>query len=157
MPGRVVDNHYVNNVVFNLLEPEAGVPKDAWARCGEVWEAVLKTIETLSPSDWWFIVTNYLVEEEGDREWMNRIAAMAGQRGSTYLAVRLVCAREELLRRVADPARRRRRKISDPAMLERMLDTARLLTPAGPGTLTLDVTHLSPDGAAERILAHAGG
>jgi hypothetical protein len=154
-PGRVVDNHYVNNVIFGLLELGAGVPEEAWALCGEVWNPVLQTVETLSPPAWWFIVTNYLVEGKGDREWMDRVAAVARRRGSDYVPVRLICAREELMRRVTGPARRDRRKITDPAVLERLLDTTPLLTPAGPHTLTLDVTHLSADAAAERILVHA--
>jgi hypothetical protein len=154
-PGRVVDNHYVNNVILGLLEPGAGVPDEAWARCGEVWKPVLRTVETLSPPSWWFIVTNYLVDDRADREWIDRVAAVAAHRGSAYVPVRLTCAREELLRRVTGPARRDRRKITDPALLERLLDTTPLLTPAGPSTLTLDVTHLSPDAAAGRILGHA--
>ncbi len=153
--GRVVDNHYVNNVVFGLLEPGAGVPEEAWARCGEVWNAVLETVETLSPPGWWFIVTNFLVEEKDDQEWMDRVAAVAERRGSEYVPIQLICAREELLRRVAEPTRRDRRKITDPATLARLLDTTRLVMPAGPRALTLDVTQLSADAAAARIIAHA--
>lgn len=154
-PGRVVDNHHVNNVVFHLLEPGARLPQEAWARTGEVWDAVLKTMGTLSPPGWWFIVTNYLAEDKGDERWMNRVAAMALRRGSEYVPVRLVCERGELLRRVVDPARRTRHKLTDPGQLTHLLDSAGLLTPAAERTLNLDVTDLSPEAAAQRIIAHA--
>ena len=154
-PGRVVDNHYVNDVVFGLLDSDLGVPDEAWARVGEVWDAVLKTMETLSPPEWWFVVTNYLNEREDDALWMDRLALVARRRGSEYLPVRLLCSPDELLRRVADPARKASHKITDPAMVQRMVDSAGLLTPTAPRTLTLDVTELSPNAAAKRILAHA--
>lgn len=156
-PGRVVDNHYVNNVVFGLLDLAGGVPEEAWKRTGQVWDAVLETVETLSPPAWWFIITNYLVDDDGDREWMGRIAALAERRGSRYVPVRLTCARDELLRRVADPARRSAHKLADPAQLARLLETRPLLEPAFPTALTLDVTHLRPADAADRILAHPAG
>lgn len=155
--GRVVDNHYVNNVVFGLLEPGAGVPEEAWARCGEVWEAVLKTMETLSPAGWWFVLTNFLVEEQGDQRWVERVATAAERRGSEFLPVLLRCSRGELLRRAVEPARRARHKITDRAMLEHLLDTTTLLEPARPNRLTLDVTDLTANAAAERILAQAAG
>jgi Mrp family chromosome partitioning ATPase len=59
---RVVDNHYLANPIFGLID-EDGVtplPPDVRLRVRDVREAVTQTIEQISPRDWTVIFTHVL-------------------------------------------------------------------------------------------------
>ena len=64
---RVVDNHWINNPIFGLVAQDGvtPLPREVWARVGEVAEAVIRTVEELTPSTWHVIFTAYL--DGGDR------------------------------------------------------------------------------------------
>lgn len=72
--------------------------------------------------------------------------------GGTPLFVQLACDREELVVRVQSESRRRHQKLTDPqVLLDRYALSATL--PFAPH-LRLDTTHLPPQAAATRIVAH---
>jgi hypothetical protein len=155
----VVDNHYMNNPIFGVLDIDGVTPLDpiVWERTGEIVEAVLRTIETLSPASWSFVFTNYLQHgAEPDHRLFDRVAKVAVVRGNAFLPVRLTCEVEELARRVVSPERRERLKYVDAEGVRHLATTAEVLSPQVPH-LALDITHLSPDQAAARILDHAQG
>ncbi|MFI5282149.1 MAG: chloramphenicol phosphotransferase [Candidatus Dormibacterales bacterium] len=153
---RLVDNHYVNNPIFGLLDVDGlrPLPAGTWDRVAEVREAIVRTIETLSPKQWSFIFTNDLIDEPPDREWIARLAALAGDRGSVFIPVRLICDVEELCRRVVSPERKARLKGVSADDVRRRVKTEAVLDPGLPTTLTLDITAMPPEDAASRILTH---
>jgi thymidylate kinase len=53
---RLVDNHYLCNPIFGLIAEDGmtQLPGAVWERVDEISEAVLRTIETLSPAEWSF-------------------------------------------------------------------------------------------------------
>lgn len=155
--SRLVDNHYVNNPVFNLIDVDGRtpLPRMAWDLVAEVRNALAETIETLSPPDWSFIFTNHLVDEEEDREWFGRLEGIAASRGNPFVPVRLLCDLDELLRRVQSPERRGLKKLIDPDWLRRHYGQVEVLDPDHPDMLTLDVTHLTPEEAARIVLEHS--
>lgn len=157
LPGRLVDNHYVNNPIFGLLELDGitPLPPPVWDRVAEVRDAIVSTIETLSPPGWWVIFTNHLVDHPGDVAWVERLALLAERRGSRLVVVRLLCSLEELRRRRVRPGRRERMKQTDVSDLDARHPRERPLDPGLVGGLTLDVTELAPGDAADRILTHA--
>lgn len=153
--ARLIDNHYVNNPIFGLLDIDGvrPVPAGTWERVGEVRDAIVATIATLSPKEWSFIFTNDLIDGPQDREWFARLESLAAARGSAFLAVRLLCEPEELYRRIARPDRQARLKSTSPDWIKSRIATEQVLDPQSPATLTLDVTSMPPDEAADRILA----
>jgi len=153
---RLVDNHYVNNPIFGLLDVDGlrPLPPGTWDRVGEVRDAIVRTIETLSPRHWSFIFTNDLIDQPPDRAWIARLAALAGARGSVFIPVRLICDVEELCRRVVSPERKVLFKGISADDVRRRVKTEAVLDPGLPTTLTLDITTLPPDEAASLILAH---
>lgn len=154
--GRVVDNHSVNNPIFELIDlpSEGALPSVVWEHVDSVREGMLRTIEDLSPRTWWFIFTNYLVKGE-DEGYVQRLERLAERRGAVLIPVVLTCAPDEVLRRVVQPDRRARLKDTSVTRAGQALATRRLVDPGLPQSLQLDVTSLPPDQAAVRILQHA--
>lgn len=77
--------------------------------------------------------------------------------GGSVLFVQLMCAREELLRRVQSDARRARGKLTDPEVMMGLMDQYDLFAtiPCEP-TLRIDSTNLSPTEVAMQIATHYG-
>ena len=156
----VVDNHHVNNPIFSLVRVDGRtpLPRGVWARVAEVGEAVLSTVEALSPRGWSFVFTNFL--DDGDPEdhrLYRRVREVAEARRSRFVPVRLVCELDELCRRVASPERSGRLKMVDPAAVRQLGTTRRLLVPDDGDVLTLDITRLAPAESAKAILDQADG
>jgi hypothetical protein len=154
--ARLVDNHYVNNPIFHLLDV-AGVkplPAGAWDRVGEVRDAVLRTIEDLSPKSWSFIFTNDLIDRPEERAYVHRLAQLADRRRSIFVPVRLLCDVEELCARVVSPERRGLMKAVDAEWIRQRALTEEVLDPGLAATITLDTTSMRPDETVDLILAH---
>ena len=151
---RLVDNHYVNNPIFGLVEQDGvtSLPAEVWHRVHEVGEAVLKTVETLTPTDWHLVFTLYVGPEDGP--WVDRLVDVARARGSTFVPVRLLCDPEENARRIVMPERRDRMKSADAGEPYRLTELGPPFASMHPNELTLDVTQLAATEAATAILAH---
>ena len=155
--AKVVDNHWVNNPIFGLLETDGKtkLPEAAWDRVGEVRRAVHDTIATLSPPHWNFIFTHAGSEGDAvDLEIYASILSVAERRQALFVPITLTCAEEELVRRVMTPERRDRLKTTDPDAARLSSRTQRVLAAPHANRLDLDVTSLSALEAAERVHAH---
>ena len=154
---RVVDNHYANNVIFNLLpvDGETPLPRAAWDRIEEVRDAVIETIATLSPPEWTFVMT--LHATDGDRPWVDRVASIAAGRGSRFSVIRLLCSLDELMSRVTAPDRAERLKLLSIDGARSAFENQPILEYDHPNTLTLDITGLGPDAAADVVIGHIDG
>lgn len=150
---RLVDNHYVANPVLGLVAQDglSPLPAEVWDRVGDVRQAVLRTIERLSPLDWSMVFTADLAEDPESHDFVGRLASLASARGTDLVVVRLVCELDELRRRIVDPGRRNRMKsVSESDAVDghtRGLATLERWSP-----VTIDVTRLDPEEAAERVL-----
>ncbi len=157
--ARIVDNHYINNPVFSLIEQDGvtPLPDEVWKRTMQIRDGVFETIATLSPRDWNFVFTQVLVEGDAPLAIATYylLLDVAAQRSSLFIPVRLVCQTDELCRRVVTPKRRERMKSVDATVARRQSETLEVYRPDHPNTLTLDVTDHAPRRAAERIVQHA--
>ncbi len=98
------------------------------------------------------MLTNVLAETDDDRALYEKVKTMAAKRGSLFVPVQLRITKEEHLRRIVNPSRRDRWKSIDPHHVD---DETPLLAIAHPHVLELDVTDISPENAAEKIMNHA--
>jgi hypothetical protein len=151
--AQVVDNHWINDPIIKLVAKDgaAPVPAGVWPQIARVRAAVLDTIATLVPLETSFIFTHAGSDEDpADRVALEEYRSVALKRGARFIPVRLLCIEAELVKRIQSPERLGR-KLTDAAEASRL---ARLFTPLDPrlpGTLTLDVTTLSPEAAAAAI------
>jgi hypothetical protein len=157
-PFLLVDNHFINNVVFRLIDTDGNgpLPPRVWEHVGKVCAIVFDTMRYLAKPDRNFVLTNELVAgDEEDEQVFHEVRALATARGAAFLPVRLLIAPEELARRVVSPQRQALLKSRNPEEAWRMAREHQVYIPKGVDAFILDVTTLSPADAAEQILAEA--
>lgn len=154
--ARVIDNHWINNPIFGLIDQDGltPLPEGVWDRVGEVAEAVVRTVEELTPRPWHMVFTAHL-DGVTDIRTVTRLEEVAATRGATFVPVRLLCEPEENARRIVSSERRQAMKSMDPAEPVRLAAAGPPYDPGHPNQLTLDITALQPDPAAAAILDHA--
>ncbi len=155
-PFLLVDNHFINNVVFSLIDTDGNdpLPPRVWENVGKVRSIVFDTIRYLSKPERNFVLTNELVEgDAGDEKVFQEVRALATARGAALLPVRLIIAPEELARRVVSPQRQPLLKSRDPHEASRMAREHQVYIPKDVDYFELEVTTLSTADAAEQILA----
>jgi hypothetical protein len=151
---------YTSNVVFSVLDVDGvrDLPPNVWDHVGQVREVVYRAIEELSPREWSFVFTNVLIEANPADEYVvERLKAVAVHRDANYVPVVVTCDVDEILRRVTGADRRARLKWVNSKAVEHFVTSRALLPVDSHAPFTLDVTNLSPDQAAQRILDHLRG
>jgi hypothetical protein len=155
-PFLLVDNHFINNVVFRLIDTDGigPLPPRVWEHVGKVRSIVFDTIRYLSRPERNFVLTNELIEGDAeDEKVFQEVRALATARGAAFLPVRLLIAPEELAQRVVSPQRQALLKSRDPHEALRMAREHQVYIPKDVDYFELDVTKLLPADAAEQILA----
>lgn len=150
----VVDNHRVNQVILDLLDPDgrSSVPAGVYRNVARVRSVVLDTVRDFAKTERGFVFMNHLLEGADESlATYSEVAATARARGAKFLPVRFGITPRELARRVVSAERRESLKAIDPEAAEALASTARVFVPPDPH-LDLDVTWLSPERAAARIL-----
>ena len=158
--ARLVDNHSINNVIFNLIDGDGvtPLPAEIWPRVAQVRAAVLDTIVNVSPPALSFIFTNFIRgEDDGEYAAFLEFVAVADARGSLYVPVLLSCETEELVQRIVRPDRRARMKMIDPIQGRRWNDDLPPFRTDHPNALALDVTRRIPAESVRAILEWAAG
>ena len=155
-PFLLVDNHFINNVVFRLIDTDgkSPLPPRVWENVRKVRAIVFDTLRELAQPARNFVLTNQLVEGAAeDEKVFQEVRALARARGAAFLPVRLLIAPEELARRVVSPQRQALLKSRDPHEAWRIAREHQVYIPKDVDYFALEVTTLAPADAAERILA----
>lgn len=156
--ARLIDNHSIANVIFNVLNVDGitPLPPSVWVRVGRVRAAVFDAITNLSPPAMSFVFTNYIRgDDPADVAVFEEFLALAAKRGAAYVPVLLSCETPELLRRIVQPDRAARMKLIDPVEGARINDEIPPFETDHANVLRLDVTALAPDAAAATTIAWA--
>ena len=152
------DNHLINNVVFSLIDPDgvSPIPLRVWDKVSAVRSIALETVLHHSRRGRSFVFTNELLEGQArHKHYFTEVASLAAANAAALVPVRLLISGDELARRVASPGRAEMFKDVDANSARGRPDACTLLRPEGFNCLDLDVSCLSADQAAERILSHA--
>jgi len=155
--ARIVDNHWFNNPILHLLDEDgtAPLPKGVWEYTGRVRQTVLDAIATYSPPSANFIFTHAGLEgDERSTRTYRQFVEAARQCDAVFVPVRLLCAEEELARRVSSPERREHLKSINVETSRSRSQNALVLDIPHQHALTLDVTFTSPLESAAAIRDH---
>jgi len=156
--AKLVDNHTIANVIFNVLDQDGirPLPAGVWAYVGQVRRTVLDAMMHLSPPYLSFIFTNYIRgQDEAEYAHFLENVAVAEVRGCRFVPVRVTCDTAELMNRIGTESRRRRMKLLDPIEARRLNDEVPQFETDHPNFLTVDTTNRTPPEAAQLILSHS--
>jgi shikimate kinase len=144
MPAKLVDNHHWLNPLFSLVEQDGKtpLPNEIWEQVAQIRRAVFRTVATLSPLNWNFVLTHAATGSALDHEIAAEILETARSRQAHLLTVRLTCSADELAARVVSPERRLRMKETDTEAARRNA-TKSPFDPAHENSIMIDTTDLS--------------
>jgi shikimate kinase len=153
LPAKLVDNHHWLNPVFSLIKQDGKtpLPRGVWEQVAQVRKAVFRTMATLSPNDWNFVLTHASTGSALDHEIAGDILEAACLRKADLLTVRLTCSADQLAARVVSPDRRLRMKETNPDAA-RLNAIKPLFDPGQANTITINTTGLSAEETAARII-----
>lgn len=155
---RLVDAHLINNPIFSLipLDGKTNITKRTWANRVKIWQAVFDTMIHISPPEFSFVLTNYLSQyDPEDVEWFEQVKAMAEAREALFVPVLLTIDPAEHKNRIVRSERKDRYKETNPEAPARYAAEDRLIEIVHPNLLEVDVTELTPEDVAKKIILHA--
>ena len=147
----VCDNQLVNNPIFTLLNYDGfgTIPDFAWDTIKRIRDSVFDFMIQEECNN--YILTNVLNDDPGDRALFKQVKDLASQRSSLFVPVKLLISEEEHIKRIQQPERLLRYKSIS---VDDVYADYTLLQPEHPHLLEFDVSELTAQDAAHKVLAH---
>ena len=149
-PGRLFDNHAAIDLARTLFD--FGAPG--------FWELVhsvrCSALDAAAAHGVALVVTTFCYANPDDRPQYQDFEAIMRRHGGELLPVFLHCSREEAARRVGNPDRVERRKMSSAESLIKDLDRYNFSPVPRPDCLKLDTEVRSAEATAREIVSHFG-
>jgi hypothetical protein len=150
VPGRLSDNHAAIDLARTVLD--FGAPG--------FWELVhgvrCSALEAAAEHGVSLVVTTFCYAEPEDRPQYEDFEAIMQRHGGKLLPVFLHCSREEAARRVGNPDRLERRKLTSPDILIRDFDRYDFAPVPRADCLKFDTGTRPAEATAREIIAHFG-
>ncbi|THD55685.1 MAG: hypothetical protein E8A46_05020 [Bradyrhizobium sp.] len=150
VPGRLFDNHAAIDLARTVFD--FGAP-GFWMLVHNVRCAALDAAAAHGVS---LVVTTFCYAEPDDRPQYEDFEAIMRRRGGELLPVFLHCSREEAIRRIGNPDRVERRKMTSAEALLRDLELYNLSPLPRADCLRLDTEVRSAEATAREIVSHFG-
>lgn len=148
VPGRLFDNHAAIDVARTVFE--FGAP-GFWQLVHAVRMSVLDAAAEHGVP---LLVATYCYAEPDDRPALEQFEAILRRHGGELLPVFLHCSAAEAARRVGNPDRAQRRKITSEQGLAEFLARFSIVPVPRPDCLKLDTGARSAEATAEAIVRH---
>lgn len=124
-----------------------------WAAVNQALDVTLYTIAEVCPKENNFVITSeMLVDNPYHQNYFERVQRAAAMRGAILTPVRLICELNELLNRVQNTGRSAYFKTRDAELITKRFADEQVFFSKMPNEFTLDVTHLTPEASAEKIM-----
>lgn len=150
-PAKFFDNHL-------LIDPVAALLDRTSSEYQPLRESVRKLfLSTISNSAELKNTAIVFTDQQSSSQLGSSVAReyekAAKERCCRFLSIRIECNEEEHIRRATSPERKdsRMTKLTDESLLRRMRETEDVFSFGGEDELTIDVTDLAPEDAAQRI------
>jgi hypothetical protein len=150
VPGRLFDNHAGIDLARTIFEFDA---PGFWDLVHTVRDAALEAAAAHGAP---LVVTTFCYVEPDDRPQLEKFGEIMQRHGGELLPVFLHCSRGEAMRRVGNPDRVERRKLSSAASLAEYLDQYVFTSLPRPDCLKLDTEVRSAEATAQEIVRHFG-
>jgi len=150
VPGRLFDNHAAIDLARTIFD--FGAPG--------FWDLVHRVrytaLETAAANGVALVVATFCYAEPDDLPQFERFEEILRRHDGELLPVFLHCVREEALRRVGNPDRVERRKMTSAQSLSKFLDDNNFKPVPRANCLMLDTEVRSAEAAAQDIVSHFG-
>ncbi len=150
VPGRLFDNHAAIDLARTLFD--FGAPG--------FWELVHATrysaLEAAGEHSVALVVTTFCYADPDDLPQFEKFEEVMRRHDGALLPVFLHCSREEATRRIGNPDRVERRKMTSAARLIKELDAYSFTAVPRAGCLTLDTGVRPAESTAREIIGHFG-
>lgn len=150
VPGRLFDNHAAIDVARTVFD--FGAP-GFWELIHEVR---CKVVEAAAAQDTRLLVMTECYAEPDDLPSFTELEGIVLRGGGAVLPVFLHCSREEAMRRVGNPDRAERRKITSAEGLDAFVARYKLTQVPRPNCLSLQTDTHAPETTARDIIRHFG-
>ena len=150
VPGRLADNHAAIDFARTIFD--FGAP-GFWELVHDVRCSAIAAAATNGVS---LLVTTFCYAEPDDREQFEKFEEIVQRRGGELLPVFLHCSRDEAVRRVGNPDRVERRKMTSGESLIKYLDSYDFTAVPRPDCLKLDTGAAPATVTAQDIVSHFG-
>tara|TARA_Y100001960_G_scaffold322961_1_gene400481 strand:+ start:2272 stop:2814 length:543 start_codon:yes stop_codon:yes gene_type:complete len=140
--AKVIDNHKVNNLVFDIKEFGEDVPEEVWKFTGLVKDSLLELLSSLKQTDD-YIFTGCLAKPT--LNGYHRSKKLADAIGAELFVITLECSNEEVLNRADTPERRARKKLTDIELYKKLMETKSIINPDLPNCYTINNTNQTPE------------
>jgi len=157
---RIVDNHLINNLIFTLIEKDdtSPIPEDVRTNILKIWDIVFDTLTNIADANHNFVLTNVLLEsKKRDHEFYHKVRNMAEQRQALFVPIRLLCQNNELERRIVNPERKERHKLTNLERARDIIENDSLLNIAHPNLLNLETTGMTSIQVAQKVMNYVQG
>jgi hypothetical protein len=150
IPGRLFDNHAAIDLARTIFD--FGAP-GFWELVHSVRYAAFDAAAEHSVG---FVVTTFCYVEPDDRIQFEKFEQIVQRHGGELLPVFLHCSREEAARRVGNPDRVERRKMTSRESLSSYLDTYKFTPIPRPNCLELNTEMRPAEATVREIIRHFG-
>ena len=124
-----------------------------WAAVNQALDVTLYTIAEVCPKNCNFVITSeMLANNPYHQHYFQRVVSAATKRSATLTPVRVICELDELLNRVQNTNRLKYFKTRDVNLIKQRFAENKVFFSNMKNELTLDVTSLTPNQSAEKIL-----
>lgn len=150
------------NPVLKLLGDNEQVmwslDEKGWAAVNQALDVTLYTIAEVCPKESNFVITSeMLADNPYHQNYFARVQHAAARRAATLTPVRLICELDVLLDRVQNNSRLAYFKTRDIELIKKRFAEEQVFFSKMPAEFTLDVTYLTPDVSAEKIIRWVTG
>jgi adenylate kinase len=152
-PVALLDNHATHNLVWQLVPEAQRFDEAVLGRVFELRRVLIEAAAELTSDAHSILFTNFLPPGR-PANLLDPHRDLARKLGKPLVAVVLACDRDEVLRRVGNPDRAANLKLDDVEIARHVMDAGQTL-PEWPELVELDVSVLSAEEAARRIVAMA--
>jgi hypothetical protein len=150
IPGRLFDNHAAIDLARTIFD--FGTP-GFWELVHSVRYSAMNAAAEHGVA---LVVTTFCYVEPDDRAQYEKFEEIMQRHGGELLPAFLHCSREEAARRVSNPDRVERRKMTSAESLNRYLDDYKFSPVPRPDCLKLDTEVKSAEATAQEIISHFG-
>ena len=143
--------------VLRLLGDDSDVfwslDEKGWDALNKARDVILNTMVDVCPKENNFVITfEMLANNPWHQNFFDKVHDASKKRGATLIPVRLVCELEELMKRLKSDSRKNYYKTQDEALIKKRFEEEDVFFSHMPTEFTLDVTHLTPEESATRII-----